>query len=72
MGVEPSEWKILVLKSTCHFRADFESIAEKVIIAIAPGGHIADSNQYPYRLLREGVRLEPMGLEFKNWRKNER
>jgi hypothetical protein len=43
-----------------------------VIIAIAPGGHIADSKQYPYRLLREGVRLEPMGLEFKNWRKNER
>ena len=72
VGVEPSEWKILGLKSTCHFRADFEPIAEKVIIAIAPGGHIADSKQYPYRLLREGVRLEPMGLEFKNWRKNER
>jgi microcystin degradation protein MlrC len=71
VGVEPSEWKILVLKSTCHFRADFEPIAEKVLIAIAPGGHIADSKQYPYMRLREGVRLEPLGPEFKNWRKNE-
>jgi microcystin degradation protein MlrC len=71
VGVEPSEWKILVLKSTCHFRADFEPIAEKVIIAIAPGGYLADSKKYPYMRLREGVRLEPLGPEFKNWRKNE-
>ena len=70
LGVEPSEQKILALKSTCHFRADFEPIAEKVLIAIAPGGHIADSKQYPYRKLRHGVRLEPLGPEFDNWWKN--
>jgi len=64
LGVEPSEQKILVLKSTCHFRADFEPIAEKVLIAIAPGGHIVDTKQYPYRNLRRGVRLEPLGPEF--------
>ncbi len=71
LGVEPSEQKILALKSTCHFRADFEPIAEKVLIAIAPGGHIADSKQYPYQKLRKGVRLEPLGPEFENWWRNE-
>jgi len=70
LGVEPATQKILALKSTCHFRADFEPIAEKVLIAIAPGGHIADSKQYPYRKLREGVRLEPLGPEFKDWGRN--
>lgn len=71
LGIEPAEQKILALKSTCHFRADFEPIAEKVLIAIAPGGHIADSKQYPYRKLREGVRLEPLGPEFEDWGRNE-
>ena len=37
LGVEPREQKILVLKSTCHFRAEFEPIAEKVIVVVAPG-----------------------------------
>ncbi len=64
LGVEPTEKKILVVKSTCHFRADFEPIAEKVLVAIAPGGHLVDSKQYPYKHLRAGVRLEPMGPAF--------
>ena len=33
LGVEPRQQKILALKSTCHFRADFEPIAEKVGMA---------------------------------------
>ena len=42
LRVEPSQQKILALKSTCHFRAEFEPIAEKVIVVIAPGGYLAD------------------------------
>jgi microcystin degradation protein MlrC len=61
LGVEPREQKILVLKSTCHFRAEFEPIAEKVIVVIAPGGYLADPARYPYRRLRPGVRLRPLG-----------
>ena len=61
IGVEPSEQKILVLKSTCHFRADFQPIAERILIAVAPGAHVVDSTTYPYRHLRAGVRLAPMG-----------
>lgn len=64
IGIEPSEQKIVVVKSTCHFRADFEPIAEEVIVVIAPGGHIVDAREYPYQYLRAGVRLEPLGPAF--------
>jgi microcystin degradation protein MlrC len=64
MGVEPSEQKILVLKSTVHFRADFQPIAEEVLVATAPGGHIVDPSRYPYTRLRPGVRLYPLGPVF--------
>jgi microcystin degradation protein MlrC len=65
LGVEPAQQKILALKSTCHFRAEFEPIAEKVIVVIAPGGYLADPEQYPYRRLRPGVRLRPLGPDFR-------
>jgi len=64
IGVEPTAQKILVLKSTCHFRADFQPIAEAILIAVAPGAHVVDSTTYPYTHLRPGVRLAPMGPEF--------
>jgi microcystin degradation protein MlrC len=64
IGVEPARQRILVLKSTCHFRADFQPIAEKILIAVAPGAHVVDSTQYPFQNLRPGVRLSPLGPEF--------
>ncbi len=64
IGVEPTEQKILVLKSTCHFRADFEPMAERVLVAVAPGAHLVDAREYPYQHLRAGVRLEPLGPAF--------
>ena len=59
IGIEPDKQKILALKSTCHFRADFDYIAEKTLIAIAPGAHIVDPRAYPYRYLRSDVKLLP-------------
>jgi microcystin degradation protein MlrC len=64
LGIEPSEQKILVLKSTVHFRADFQPIAETVLVALAPGGHVVDTTRYPFRRLRAGVRLFPLGPGF--------
>ena len=61
IGIDPSTKKILVLKSTCHFRADFDPIAEKTLIALSPGAHIVDPRVYPYKHLRRGVRLLPDG-----------
>ena len=42
LGVEPADERILVLKSSVHFRADFEPIAADVLVARAPGPVIAD------------------------------
>lgn len=64
LGVEPKDQKILVLKSTVHFRAHFEPIAEEVLVALAPGGHIVDPTRYDYKRLRPGVRLYPLGPSF--------
>ncbi len=65
LGVEPAEQNILALKSSVHFRADFQPISEAVIVVLAPGGHISDATQYPYRRLRRGVRLAPLGPEHR-------
>jgi microcystin degradation protein MlrC len=59
VGIEPADCKILVLKSSVHFRADFEPIAEKVIVGIAPGPVVADSTVFPFKHLRPGLRLKP-------------
>ena len=37
VGIEPTEQAILVNKSSVHFRADFEPIAERLLICAAPG-----------------------------------
>lgn len=64
LGVEPAEEDVLVLKSSVHFRADFEPIATKVLVARAPGPVIADPADLPYVNLRSGIRLGPKGPVF--------
>lgn len=59
VGIEPSDCKILVLKSSVHFRADFQPIAETVIVGIAPGPVVADSSVFPFKNLRPGMKLKP-------------
>ncbi|WP_417515123.1 M81 family metallopeptidase [Minwuia sp.] len=63
IGIEPEEVKILGLKSSVHFRGDFTDIAETIIIAEAPGAFIDRPIKNPYRNLRAGVRLGPLGPE---------
>lgn len=64
VGIEPAKQKILALKSTCHYRAEFEPIAEEIIVVLAPGYYLADPALYPFRRLRAGVRLKPLGPVF--------
>jgi microcystin degradation protein MlrC len=52
---------ILGLKSTVHFRADFQPIAETILVVQSPGAHITDPVEMPYKHLRKGMRLRPMG-----------
>jgi microcystin degradation protein MlrC len=61
VGVEPAEVPILALKSTVHFRADFQPIAEEVLVVQSPGAHVTDPAELPYRHLRPEVRLRPQG-----------
>jgi len=37
-----------------------------VIVVLAPGGYLADPARYPYRRLRQGVRLRPLGPDSKD------
>jgi microcystin degradation protein MlrC len=64
VGIEPTEQAILVNKSSVHFRADFEPIAEKLLICAAPGAMPADPARLPWTRLRPGVRLKPNGPVF--------
>ncbi|HXC28790.1 MAG TPA: M81 family metallopeptidase [Stellaceae bacterium] len=63
VGIEPSQVPILALKSTVHFRADFQPIAETVLCVLSPGAHVSDPVEMPYRHLRAGIRLRPLGPE---------
>jgi microcystin degradation protein MlrC len=64
VGIEPTEQAILVNKSSVHFRADFEPIAEKLLICAAPGAMPADTAALPWTRLRPGIRIKPNGPVF--------
>lgn len=61
IGIEPAEQRIVAVKSSVHFRADFESIADKIMVVAAPGAHPCRFDNITYRNLRPGVRLGPGG-----------
>ncbi|MCL2428336.1 MAG: M81 family metallopeptidase [Alphaproteobacteria bacterium] len=63
LGIEPGRCRILALKSSVHFRADFGPLAERVIVAAAPGPVVADPAILPFRHLRPGLRLGPSPAE---------
>jgi microcystin degradation protein MlrC len=64
VGIEPTEQAILVNKSSVHYRADFEPIAERLLICAAPGAMPADTAALPWTRLRPGIRLKPNGPAF--------
>jgi microcystin degradation protein MlrC len=61
LGVEPASQRLLVLKSTVHFRNDFEAIASAVLIVDSPGVNVTDHRLLGYRRLRSDVRISPLG-----------
>jgi microcystin degradation protein MlrC len=60
LGIAPAEQRILALKSSVHFRADFQPIAGEILIVAAPGANPVDHRALTYRHLRRGVRLMPL------------
>jgi microcystin degradation protein MlrC len=63
VGVEPRRCRVVALKSSVHFRADFEPIAKEVLVVKAPGPALADPAEFHWKKLRKGVRLRPLGPE---------
>jgi microcystin degradation protein MlrC len=65
IGIEPREAAMLVVKSSVHFRADFEPIAETVLVCAAPGPMPVDPAALPWTRLRPGLRIAPNGPAFR-------
>lgn len=61
LGVDLAVQRILVLKSSCHFRAEFGPLADDILSVLAPGAYDPDPANYPYERLRAGVQRMPRG-----------
>ncbi|MCY3879299.1 MAG: M81 family metallopeptidase [Rhodobacteraceae bacterium] len=56
-GIEPAEHRIVCVKSSVHFLADYDRIAGDVLFAEAPGANVCRLDRINYTRLRPGVRL---------------
>jgi microcystin degradation protein MlrC len=61
LGIDPAARKIVALKSSVHFRAGFQPIAQEVITCASPGMNLADPADFTYAKLRPGIRRRPGG-----------
>lgn len=59
LGIEPEAMKLLVAKSSVHFRADFAPIASRILVAKAPGPMAADPADLPWTRLPATMALRP-------------
>ena len=63
VGIDPETMKIIVVKSSHHFRADFECVVESpeedILFAIAPGMFPIDPADLPWKKLAAATRLSP-------------
>ena len=58
LDIEAARQRILVLKSSVHFRADFANLAREILIVAASGENVADLAQLQYQKLRPEVSAE--------------
>ena len=59
LGVTPESMKILVNKSSVHFRADFAPIASHILVAKSPGPMAASPADLPWTKLDPAMQLQP-------------
>lgn len=59
LGIEPAAERIIALKSSVHFRNDFQDIASAVLIVAAPGPVFVDPAALTFRNIRTGIRRRP-------------
>ena len=59
VGIHAEQMRIIVVKSSNHFRADFQPIASAVLVAKAAGPMAADPADLPWRHLPDSTRRRP-------------
>ncbi len=59
LGIDPEKCSVLALKSSVHFRADFEKMAADILIVEAPGANTADPRKLDYKNIRPGIKHFP-------------
>ena len=59
VGIEPDSQRVVIVKSSVHFRADFAH-AKAVVVADAPGLNPVNHDTLDYRHLRSSVRRMPI------------
>ena len=59
VGIHAEQMRIVVVKSSNHFRADFQPIACRVLVAKAAGPMAADPAELPWRKLPASIRRTP-------------
>ena len=64
LGIDPASASILALKSSVHYRADFQPIAAEILEVVAPAPNVADNRGLDYKNLRPGMRIMPGGPIF--------
>jgi len=64
LGIQVEDYQLVALKSTVHFRADFEPVAARILQVGSPGAHPCQLAELTYENLRDGVRLGPCGPTF--------
>jgi microcystin degradation protein MlrC len=59
VGAEPADARVLVLKSSVHFRADFGGFASRIVLVEAPGPNLANPARLAFTRLPPEKRVIP-------------
>ncbi|WP_168201535.1 M81 family metallopeptidase [Phreatobacter aquaticus] len=60
LGIDITGYKVVVLKSSVHFRGDWQPYADSVVVGASPGAALDDTGTIPFVHLRPNVRRRPM------------
>ena len=64
LGIDPTEHRVLLIKSRQHFRAVFEPIAQEIIGVAGPGVCSEDYSEVEFKRIRRP--MYPMDLDAEN------
>ncbi len=60
LGIEPGDMDYVAVKSSVHFRNDFEQLASKILVVSAPGEVYADPAALEYHKIRPDIEITAM------------